>query len=131
MNKPAPLTEAQLAEARKALQTAAQADDKVITDQILFEGKRDELAYKLISEGHQQDPKVHLSFGDAQKLATAQLEKLAEAEKSAPGSSPEAAAVTTPAAPSEAPAPESETSTASAEPEASTGRKARRNDTAV
>jgi hypothetical protein len=66
-----------LTAARKALEAAASADEQALTDQILFEAKRDELAYTLIQEARATG--THLSFGDAQAAATVQLTKAAPA----------------------------------------------------
>jgi hypothetical protein len=65
-----------LTAAREALAANAAADDNALTDQILFEARRDELAYKLIQEA--RAAKTNLSFGDAQAQATEQLTKSKE-----------------------------------------------------
>lgn len=70
-----PLTNAELAQARAALQATADQDNQELTDTILFEAQRDELAYSLIRQARGETPRRHLSFGDAQALATDQLRK--------------------------------------------------------
>lgn len=112
MTTPKRLTPEQLAAARQQLETQAAQDNAALTDQIVFEAKRDELAYELIRQAAAEIPKRRLAFGDAQKLAAEQL-KAAESAAPAVTVAPEAPA---PEAPAVAEVPAEAAPAASPEP---------------
>jgi len=84
--RPKRLSPEELQAAREKLAAQSEKDNAALTDQIVFEAQRDELAYKLIRDARAETPRRHLSLGDAQQLAAERLQaaRTALAEPGAP-----------------------------------------------